>query len=232
MLERATPYAWVTPALVGLLIACWLGSGLLGVSLLDPDALQLQHAGANWGPGVAQGQWWRLVTATLLHAGIVHLLFNLYALWSVGRLTERIFGNTAYIAIYVASGIGASMASVAWRPDGVSVGASGAIFGVYGALLAFVTLHRGGFPRELLLRQRNALLGFVAYNVLFGLTIPFIDMAAHMGGLAMGVLAGALLLRDPATPAEGMGRRVGGAFGIAAILVMAAALVWWRLRGL
>ena len=87
-------------------------------------------------------------------------------------------------------------------------------------------------PRALLVRQRNALLGFVGYNLIFGLTIPFIDLAAHAGGMAMGMIAGAALLRDPARPTDGLLRRVGGFVGIVALLAIGAMATEVRLERL
>jgi rhomboid protease GluP len=229
LLALITPRAWVTPALAALIL---IGFGVeiaLGVSATSPTGAQLVKAGGQFGPLFADGQWWRAVTSMFLHAGPLHLAFNLWAFWSVGQVTERIFGNRAFLAIYLLSGLGGSLASLAWSPLVVSVGASGAIFGVYGALLAFMLLHRGVFPASYLAAQRNSIVGFIGYNVVFGLSQKNTDMAAHAGGLVIGALAGAMLSRDVLQPAAQGVRRALGAAGIAALIAFSALVVHRRL---
>jgi membrane associated rhomboid family serine protease/tetratricopeptide (TPR) repeat protein len=222
LLRHITPVAWVTPTLTILIV---IGFGVeiaLGVSATDPTGGQLLNAGGQFGPSFAAGQWWRVLTSMFLHSGPLHLAFNVWAFWSVGQLTERVFGNRSFLAIYLLSGIGASLTSVAWSPLTVSVGASGAIFGVYGALLAFVVLHRGVFPAEYLAQHRNSILGFLGYNVVFGLSRTNTDMAAHAGGFVAGALIGSVLGRDVLRPREHAGRRLAITAGLAALLALAA----------
>jgi rhomboid protease GluP len=232
LLEAATPRAWVTPAITAILVACFAGEVALGAHPLDPTAAQLFRVGAGFGPMLAEGQWWRLLTSTLLHGGLLHLGFNLWAFWSAGRFAERIFGNLAFATVYLLSAIGGSLLSTALHPLTVSVGASGAIFGVYGALLAFALTHRGVFPPEVLRQQRNSLVGFLFYNVVYGLTIPSIDLAGHAGGLLTGLAAGWLLRRDLRRPSEHVRRRVQGAAALAALLAAGAWGVLQRVDGL
>ena len=223
LLRAATPRAWVTPAIVVVLIACFAGEVALGVNPLEPTTEQLLRVGAGFGPMLVEGQWWRLLTSTLLHGGLIHLGFNLWALWSAGQFTERIFGNLAFAALYLLSALGGSLLSTALHPLVVSVGASGAIFGVYGALLAFALTHRGVFPPEILRQQRNSLAAFLVYNVAFGLADPRIDLAGHAGGLLTGLAAGWLLRRDLRRPSEHVRRRLQGA---AALALLLAAGTW------
>jgi membrane associated rhomboid family serine protease/Flp pilus assembly protein TadD len=219
LLDRITPRVWVTPA-VAILIVIGFGIELaLGVSFGSPTGAQLLAAGADYGPYFVDGGWWRTVTAMFLHSGPLHLAFNLWAFWSAGRLTERIYGNTCFLAIYFLSGVGASLVSLAWSPLTASVGASGAVFGVYGALLAFMLLHRGVLPPEYLARQRNSIVGFIGYNVVFGLSQKNTDMAAHAGGFVAGALAGSVLARDLLRPGEQVARRAFIAAGLALLLV-------------
>jgi len=198
------------------------------VGLWEPTVEQLHRAGATFGPSILEGQWWRLVTATLLHAGLVHLGFNVWALWGGGHLAERLFGNAGFLAIYLLSAIGSSLTSVVVKPLGVSVGASGAVFGVYGALLAFSLTHRGLVPAQALRKQRNSLLGFLAYNLVFSLAVPGIDLAGHAGGLATGGAAGLLLQRDLRRPRDGVRRRAARAATLALLLAIGAAGVGYR----
>ena len=149
LLRAATPRVWATPAIAGLLVLCFVGSVLLGVEPISPTAGQLFEVGANFGPALVEGQWWRLLTASLLHAGLAHLAFNLWAFWTAGFLTERLFGQAGFLAIYVLSALGASLLSVTVKPLGVSIGASGAIFGVYGALPGLRAQSPGHAPERL-----------------------------------------------------------------------------------
>jgi membrane associated rhomboid family serine protease/Flp pilus assembly protein TadD len=222
LLEAATPRAWVTPAITAILVACFAGEVALGAHPFEPTTEQLLRAGAGFGPMLVEGQWWRLLTSTLLHGGLVHLGFNLWAFWSAGRFAERIFGNLAFAALYLLSALGGSLLSTAFHPLAVSVGASGAIFGVYGALLAFALTHRGVFPPEVLRQQRNSLAAFLAYNVVFALTDRRIDLAGHAGGLLTGLVAGWLLQRDLLRPSEHVRRRVKGAVALALLLAAGA----------
>src|SRR5512147_1562412 len=113
LLEAATPRAWVTPAIAAILVACFAGEVALGAHPWVPTAQQLLRVGASFGPMLAEGQWWRLLTAGMLHAGLLHLGFNLWALWSAGRFAERIFGNLSYAVLYLLSAIGGSIFSAA-----------------------------------------------------------------------------------------------------------------------
>jgi len=229
LLHHITPRVWVTPALAILVLVGFGVELALGVSFASPTAQQLLKAGGEFGPSFADGQWWRALTSMFLHAGPLHLAFNMWAFYSVGPLTERVFGNRAFLAVYLLSGIGGSLASLAWSPLSVGVGASGAIFGVYGALLAFMVLHRGVFPPAYLAQRRNSIIGFIGYNVVFGLSQKNTDIAAHAGGLVVGALAGAALARDVLHPAGHLLRRITGAAGVAALLLFTAFVVRARL---
>jgi len=229
-LEKITPHAWVTPTIAGLIVVGFLVEIGLGASPMAPTALQLLKAGGNFGPSVDSGEWWRMGTSLFLHAGLIHIGFNLWAFWNIGKFTERVFGNLPFLVIYALSGFGGAIASLAVHPLTVCVGASGAIFGVYGALLSFVLLHRGVFPDTFLQKQRNSLLGFLAYNVVFSLSVPNIDLSAHGGGLVTGMMAGALLGRDLARPATQVGRRVAAAAAMALGLLALTVPVHRRLH--
>jgi len=113
----------------------------LGVGLLQPTSEQLLIFGANFGPLTVNQQWWRLLSCTFVHIGIMHLLLNMWCLWNLGNLAERMFGNFAFVMLYLLSGLGGSIASLWWNPTIVSAGASSAVFGVAGSVIAF--LHFG-----------------------------------------------------------------------------------------
>jgi rhomboid protease GluP len=221
-LSKITPRAWVTPTIAGLIVAAFFFELVRGTSLMSPTTEQLFAVGASYGPAVAAGEWWRTLSAMFLHAGLLHIALNLWAFLSVGTFVERLFGNVAFLVLYLLGGFAGSLASLVVHPVSVGVGASGAIFSVYGALLAFGLVHKGVFPREVLRKQRASLLAFVGYNVVFGLAAKGVDIAAHAGGFLAGMAAGGLLNRDLLDPAAHRLRRALGAIGLAGALVVGA----------
>jgi rhomboid protease GluP len=137
------------------------------------------------------GQYYRFLTAMFLHGGLAHLFFNSFALYSLGFETERLFGAQRFLAIYMLAGLGGGVASYALNPN-PSVGASGAIFGLIGALIAFYLVARrvlGGIARQ----QLGSLIFITLINLALGFTTPYIDNNAHIGGLLTGTLLGWLL---------------------------------------
>lgn len=149
--------------------------------------------GGNDGAMTLNGEPWRLLTSVFLHGGLLHIALNMLALYQAGNLVERMFGPIRFGVIYLASGLLASLVSVWWRQDVVSVGASGAIFGVFGALLSFLVVHRARMPRLAYARLRTMTLSFVGYSLVIGFAIPGVDNAAHVGGLIGGVAVGWIL---------------------------------------
>lgn len=183
---------WVTPALVVVNLAAFVAVVVRsGGTYVDPQEMARW---ANAGLVTTRGEWWRLLTATFLHWNLIHVALNMWALWNAGRLTERLYGSTAFLALYLASGVFGSLASIAWNPSVVSAGASGAVFGVLGALLA-CTLRSHGLPRVVVKAHRWSTLTFVVLNLTLGAISPTTDNAAHLGGLAAGILLGRLLAR-------------------------------------
>ena len=148
------------------------------------DALDSTHGIV----AVAAGEYWRLLSATFLHGSFDHLLGNSVALFILGMVCEHAFGRRQFVLLYVASAVGGSLLSLLWSP-GPSVGASGAIFGLQGAAIALFRGHRD----RLLVRDRRigvVLIVWAIYTVLSGLTTPWVDNGAHIGGLAAGWLVG------------------------------------------
>lgn len=195
MLRELSPRAPVTPVLVGINVAFFVLMAVRGVPLLAPTPADILPYGANFGPLTTDGGWWRLLSSTFIHIGVVHLLMNMWVLWTAGPTVERMFGSVSFAVAYLVAGLAGSVASVAWHPDIVSAGASGAIFGVYGMLGAFLLRQRGALSTAVLSGLVRSALGFVGYNVLYGATQSGIDMAAHVGGLAGGFLIGLPLVR-------------------------------------
>ena len=146
----------------------------------------------KWGSNVTaltlSGDWWRLLTSTFIHFGIIHLAMNMYALYTAGVYLEPMLGKTKYIAAYLCTGIIGGIVSLWWHTEGVNgAGASGAIFGLYGVFLAL--LFTNLIPKQV----RSALLQsigiFVVFNIVYGMRSG-IDNAAHIGGLLTGMLIG------------------------------------------
>lgn len=161
------------------------------------DQRVLLELGANSGPHIARGEVWRLFTAMFLHIGLLHLVVNGWALFQLGALMEIWVGSLGFSLVYLASGLGGSAASFLWTwvlngQEQISAGASGAIFGVLGALIGFLLRRRDRLTpaaRSLL----TQLVFWAGLNVFLGFSVPGIDNAGHLGGLAVGLVLGPFL---------------------------------------
>jgi rhomboid protease GluP len=153
----------------------------------------LVRDGALYGPFVSAGQWWRIFSAAFLHAGWLHIATNMFALWQVGSFVELLYGRVRMAIIYVLAIVGSGIAVVMFSYGEPTVGASGAIFGLFGALTA-AGLRLGKTGRELV--QQSA--GVIVLNLILGFTVfRFVSNAAHIGGLIAGLLVGFALYRLP-----------------------------------
>jgi rhomboid protease GluP len=142
-----TPRVYVTPTLIILNVIIFGLMVISGVPALNPTALTLMQWGANFGPLTLGGQWWRMLASLFLHFGVIHLLLNMVFLANIGSFIEKVFGNVAYLILYLTAGIAGGAAGLAWHSFfAVSAGASGAIFGLYGALVAVLLRCRQGGP--------------------------------------------------------------------------------------
>ena len=155
--------------------------------------------GALYRPLVDEGEYWRLLTAAFLHIGILHLLFNNYCLWALGSLLERLYGTGRFALIYLVSAISGSFLSLLFT-EAVSAGASGAIFGVAGAMLVAGLRYESQIPGSLQETFGKGALPFIAYNVFYGFTNSGIDNFAHIGGLVGGACCALLLQRRQERP--------------------------------
>jgi membrane associated rhomboid family serine protease len=172
--------------------------------------------------GIVLGQYWRLFTATFLHAGLLHLAFNGYALYLFGNVVERELGRGRFLIIYVVTGVCASVASYAFGvPIAPSVGASGAIFGIFGAFLAYSWRRRDLAFYAARVRSAGML---ILLNLFISVALPGIDWRAHLGGLVTGIVAGAAAdgLRDHRA------RTATFAVVVVALTVAAVGLTAWR----
>jgi rhomboid protease GluP len=216
----------ITTTLVGMNVAVFVVMVLTGVSPVNPSAAQLLKLGANYGPLSLGLEPWRMLASNYIHGGIIHIFFNMWCLWNLGFLAERVFDPWTYVLTYTFSGIAGSLASLWWHPVSVGVGASGAIFGLAGALIAALYLGRLPIPKQAMQSTLKSLLTFAGYNLFFGALLSGIgvDNAAHIGGLLAGLAIGALLAKHLMSPPEIRGRWRTGVFAAAAFVLFLAFL--------
>lgn len=177
----------VTPYLIYANLLVFAAMVLAGLSPLHPKAYSLLQWGGNYKPAVLAGEWWRMLSYMFVHGGAMHLLGNTFGLLYIGMFLEPLIGKLRFGAAYILTGIVAAAASLFMHPASVGVGASGAIFGMYGVFLALLTTnHIEKTQRKTMLRS---LLFFVVYNLMMGLQ-GNTDNAAHVGGLISGLLIG------------------------------------------
>jgi membrane associated rhomboid family serine protease/Flp pilus assembly protein TadD len=218
----------VTQVLFGANLAVFIAMVLASGSADFPGKI-LVHFGANYGPLTLSGDWWRLLTYMFLHGGLMHIAFNMWCLWDLGKLCESLYGRWTFVAVYVLTGIAGGLASVGWNPGVLSVGASGAIFGLAGALIASFYLGEFSLPRIAIQGTLRSLVFFVGFNVLFGSLFPGIDNACHAGGLISGLALGALIARL-APQSDATIRRV-GVIGVVALALLGAGFGVRQWRG-
>lgn len=221
-LKELTPRVFLTWIVLAANVGIFLLMVAKGVNAKDPTIEALLAWGADYAPRTLNGEAWRLFTATFVHIGWIHLLMNMIVLASVGPFVERVFGNVSFVVLYVASGLAGSLTTVAWSPEIVSAGASGAIFGLYGGVMGFALRNKHSIPRAAFLQLLQRAGTFVVFNVVYAFSQKHIDMAAHVGGLVGGFLAGLVLAR-PLTP-EGASRRTIQAAIVGAVTAAAVAI--------
>ena len=151
------------------------------------DSRVLIRLGAKYGPLMVAGQWWRLVTAVFLHAGLLHIVMNLWCLLDLGPAVESLFSTAKFIFFYLVAGVAGFVVSFIWGPYSVSIGASGAILGLIGVLMG-ASWHHGRLGGDM----RSQLWRWVFYILIFGFLFAA-DNAAHIGGLGAGLLLGYLV---------------------------------------
>jgi rhomboid protease GluP len=222
-LARATPRVFVTPALVAINIAIFIAMAFAGAGVMVAQGDVHFKWGSNFGLITAAGEWWRLFTSMFLHFGFMHLALNMAVLWGIGATTERLYGNGYFLLIYILSGMAGALASLLWHPEINSAGASGAVFGVFGASLAYFLQPGNGVPRTVVSGNIVAGLFLVGVNLLFGLA-PGIDNMAHLGGLVAGFVLGHGLAR-PLEPEVRVFRARNMAVSGAILAALAALLV-------
>lgn len=189
----------LTNILVGLNVAVYLWMTFFRhVSPTSPTTDQVIYFGGNYGPLTLGTQPWRLLTSIFVHIGFVHLLANMWALYVLGRLAESLYGRWSYLTTYLLAGLAGSVASLLWNPMNVSAGASGAIFGVVGALITTFLVGKLPLPRHNIRFILITLIVFAGFDLIYGIwksaeNAPHPDNAAHIGGLVFGLIVGVLL---------------------------------------
>jgi rhomboid protease GluP len=220
-----------TRTLIGINVAAFAVMVVTGVSPLAPRPVELLHWGANFGPLSLGPQPWRLLVSNYLHVGIIHLGLNMWCLWNLGLLAERIFEPWSYFLIYTACGLAGSLLSLWGHPMVVGVGASGAIFGLAGALIAALYLGRLPIPAPAIRGTLKSLVSFAGYNLLFGAAIPGIDNLAHIGGFLTGLALGAALAKSLLARPEARAARRHGVFLVAAMALTMGFILVKRVSG-
>ena len=197
-----SPYA-ITIALIAINVLVFLAMGASGVSLTEPTPLDVARWGGDSGPlTVGAHQWWRLLTSCFLHFGIIHIAFNMFVLYQIGPFIETVFGRARYVVIYLCAGLFGSLVSVWIHPMAVGAGASGAIFGLYGALFGFLLIQRRSLNPAVTRSIAKSAGIFLLYNLVYGVMSRTTDLSAHFGGLVAGFLVGMALVR-PRSAASG-----------------------------
>lgn len=184
---------FVTPIIINLNLLIFITMVFAGLGVVTFKASDLLNWGANFRPYTINGQWWRLLTSVFLHGGLMHVVTNMFAILFIGLFLEPLLGTKKYVFLYLISGVLASLASVWWYDAIVSVGASGAIFGLYGFFLACLLLKI--FPPDIRKAFLISVLIFICFNLLVGVT-GRIDNAAHIGGLITGFALGLLMSKS------------------------------------
>jgi rhomboid protease GluP len=224
-----SPWSSPTNAIVAANVAVFAFMGILGAGWFEVgDMMVFVRYGANNGAATTDGEWWRLLTSMFMHYGLMHLALNMWALYQVGHLLEKLLGRALYVLDYLGSGIIAGLASILWHGAGTwSAGASGAIFGVYGALLGYMLRERHALPGSVFKPLMKSTLLFSGYNLVYGLANPVVDNACHVGGLLAGLVLGwvtALPMDPQARAARAPGRTLQGAVVAAALVAAGIAL--------
>jgi len=209
--------AYVTRALVVANVFIYLITVAQGAGLNSPGG-KLFDKWLLYGPYVADGQWWRLITSAFLHASILHIGLNMLALWWLGSIVEQLLGHTRYLALYFVAGLAGAAGALLATPLQPTVGASGAIYGILGALLILEWLQTGTFA--------GPALTLIVINLAFSFTASGISWGGHVGGLVAGI-AGTLAfwqarkLRQPWL----------GWAALVAIGALSVAISYWKVRG-
>ena len=220
-LQGRTPI--VTQTLIAINVGVYLVQLAFGAPV-DADRGWIFVHGVLFGPFVADGDWWRLITAAFLHHGPLHLGLNMLALWWFGAPVELFLGRGRFLLVYVVSGLAGSAGALVVTPTSPTVGASGAIFGILGAALVL--------ERQRLYVLGGSALTVIVVNIIFTLFVPGISIGGHLGGLAGGALATLALSHFGRThPVYGRAG-LSGILGVIAVGAISILVSYWKVRGI
>ena len=190
----------ITYALIAINVLVFAAMVVSGVSFTQPTGQDVLNWGGDYAPlTIGAHQWWRLLTSCFLHFGIIHIAFNMYVLYQIGPFIQLTFGRVRYLLIYFFAGLGGSLVSLWVHPAAVGAGASGAIFGLYGAVFSFLLRHRQSLNPAVTKSIGQSAGIFVLYNVVYGSLTRTTDLSAHIGGLVIGFIVGSLLIQPRPT---------------------------------
>jgi membrane associated rhomboid family serine protease len=212
----------VTMALIGVNVLVYLITVAQGAGINSPGG-SLFEKWALFGPAVANGDWWRLLTAAFLHGSILHIGFNMFVLYVVGGAVESFMGPMRYLALYLVSGLAGSAGALVVNPTEVTVGASGAIYGIFGALLIIEYSQTGSLAGQAMT--------LIAINLALSFTIPGISWGGHVGGLIGGILATLAISRFGRGHIAYGRPGIVGIVGLVAVGVASVAVAYWKVRG-
>jgi membrane associated rhomboid family serine protease len=219
----ATNRAPVTYALIAINAVIYLIGASQGAGLSNPGG-SLYNRTILYGPYVAHGDWWRLVTSMFLHASLLHIGFNMFALWAIGRTVEQYLGSLRYVGLYFVSGLAGSAGALLQAPHVPVLGASGAIFGILGAMLIIEWQVTGSLAGQAM--------SLILINLVISFLVPGISWGGHVGGLIGGILVmlGYAHWGDRGRAQYG-GLGLGGVLGLILVAAASVALAYWRVRG-
>ncbi len=196
MLEDISKYR-VTYSIIIINIIIYIISAIASMDLMDMNGKVLLDMGALYTPYIVlDKEWWRLGTAMFLHGGMMHIVMNMFSLYIVGRGVEVYFNKASYLAIYISAGLVGGIVSIYIHQENIGIGASGAIFGIFGSLAGLLLANRAfiNAKSKAFIKSFGMIIGL---NLILGLSIPSIDMSAHIGGLIVGILSGFILSKNP-----------------------------------
>jgi membrane associated rhomboid family serine protease len=217
-----TTEALVTKILIAVNVAIYLIGAVQGAGLNNPGGSLYARFWLD-GPDVAHGDWWRLITAAFLHANLIHIGFNMLALWWFGAPVEEYLGRARFLGLYFVAGLAGSAGALT-QTQGVTVGASGAIFGILGAMLILEWQATG--------RLGGNALTLIVINLALSFAIANISVGGHIGGLIGGILATLTFARWGRGHAAYGRLGFGGAVGLVVVAVASVLIAYWQVRGL
>jgi membrane associated rhomboid family serine protease len=221
--SRGATDALVTKTLIAINIGIYLLTAVQGSGLNSPGGTLFLKM-ALFGPAVAAGDWWRLITAAFLHANIIHIAFNMLALWWFGAPVENYLGRLRFVGLYLVSGLAGSAGALVANPTAVTVGASGAIFGILGAMAILEWQATG--------RLAGNAMTLIVINLALSFAIAGISIGGHIGGLIGGVLATLAFARWGRGHAAYGRLGLGGGLGLVLLAAASVAISYWKVRGL